>query len=320
MRPIASTLTTMKGIAWSMVTNLMFLGSPIKQWRWAMRRARKGSGMLFDPGTHLKVVTALRRPALRPILEAAPQLVYKYLTDYLKTGLSRKERASILTRHYLVLGNRADRKFFTTIVGEGVELWREAVADHAYSIVLKFPQNTHAEGDLQLVFRDGTFVLYSLAFTIGPGRAASAGDGDVMYITRIQGRGGALDSIRRATKDCLDISPPALLLEAAEGMAMELDLERIIGISAHAQLSFGLTPPSEFVAAYDEFWMAVGGEKHGADLYRLMVPRVEKPLLSITRSHRSRTRKKRAFKRLVRQHVRARFRESLASEPVGRNA
>ena len=313
MRQVTSTLATIMGTGWTMVTHVRFLGNPLEDWRSTVRRACKGAAMLFDPWTHRDVSAAVSRPELRPILDAAPFLRYKYLTDYLKTGLSRRARASILARHYNVLCNRANAQFFRTLVGDGVELWRRTADDQDYNIVLMFPHKTDAEGDLELVFRAGSYRLYALAFTLGPRSVVSVGTGDVMYIARVQGRGGALAQIRKATKDFLDISPAALLLAAAEGVAMELDLVRIIGISARTQLSVDRSR-SGLVAGYDDFWTALGGEKLDADTYQLRVPLVEKPLSSIARSHRPRVRRKRAFKRLVREQIRARFRESLAGE------
>jgi uncharacterized protein VirK/YbjX len=130
-----------------------------------------------------------------------------------------------------------------------------------------------------------------------------------MYIARVQGKGRALDRIRAATKDCLDISLPALLLAAAEGIGMELNLEHMIGIGGQTQISADKAAPSSRLSAYDEFWTALGGTRLEGDMYRLTVPMTEKPIAAIKRCHRSRVKRKRAFKALVASRVRARFRE-----------
>jgi uncharacterized protein VirK/YbjX len=132
-----------------------------------------------------------------------------------------------------------------------------------------------------------------------------------MYVARIQGKVKTLDRIRIATKDCLDISPAALLLSAAEGIALDLKLERIIGISGRAQISAEYALPHSLVTAYDEFWIALGGQRLDRDMYQLTVPLTEKPLQSIQRRHRTRVRRKRSFKKLVSEQVRARFHESV---------
>ena len=196
-------------------------------------------------------------------------MMFKYLTEYLKTGLSRKERASILVHHYTVLGDRAEEQFFKTIVGRGVRVWEESFEDQMYSIVLTFPRETHDEGDLALVFHAGTTGLYTLSFTLGPG-----------------------------------------------SIAMELNLERIVGNSADNQISRALSGPEGLYSAYDEFWLALGAGKLAGDMYQLAVPLVEKPLHATRRCRRSRVRRKRAFKATLREQVRAAFRESVMRAPV----
>lgn len=312
-----STLFLMLGAMWTTLTAAKDVSMGMGDWRSVMNRARKGAALFIDPWTHLQVAKALRRREIRPVLAAAPWMMFKYLTDYLKTGLSRKERASILVRHYTLLSNQAHEQFFRKIVDGRVELWQEFVGDHAYRILLTFPRETHFEGDLALVFRADSTDLYTLSFTCGPGDIAGLPESNVMYIARVQGKGGALDLIRHATKDCLDISPAALLLAAAEGIAMELNLEQIIGISGGTQISLERAMPRDLLTPYDEFWIAVGGQRVAGDMYHLTVPLAEKPLQLIQRSHRPRVRRKRAFKRLVSEQVRAKFRESVAvAEPT----
>ena len=281
----------------------------IAEWRRSMRRARKGAAILTDPWTHLRVTRTLSRQEIRPVVKAAPWMLFKYLTDYLKTDLSTKERASILVHHYTLLSSRSHEQFFRNIAEGRLELWQESFDGHTYRILLTFPHTTDAEGDLLLVFRADETDLYVLSFTLGPGGIARLPDTNVMYIARVQGKGRALDRIRAATKDCLDISPPALLLAAAEGIGMELNLEHMIGIGGQTQISADKAAPSSRLSAYDEFWTALGGTRLEGDMYRLTVPMTEKPIAAIKRCHRSRVKRKRAFKALVASRVRARFRE-----------
>jgi len=284
--------------------------------RGTVRRARKGATVLVHPWTHLKVANALRPAKLRPVARASPLMMFKYLSDYLKTGFSRRERASILVRHYTVLRNRAPAQFFHAIVGKGLELWRQSFGENTYSIFLTFPRGTDSEGDLALIFRANAMGIYTLSFTIGPGSIAGLDATNVMYIARVQGKGKALDRIRCATKDCLDTSPAALLVSAAEGIALDLELGRIIGVSGQAQISAQRASLRSLVTAYDQFWIALGGQRLDRDMYQLTVPLTEKPLRSIKRSHRSRVRRKRAFKKLVGEQVRATFHECVVHEGV----
>ena len=308
---LSALLMTLSAVANAWVNTKLFLALTAAHLRGTVRRARKGTMVLVHPWMHFKVASALSPRKLRPVVGAAPLMMFKYLSDYLKTGFSRKERAFILVRHYTVLRNNAPEQFFHAIVREGLELWRESFGENTYSIFLTFPRETDSEGDLALVFRAGATGIYTLAFTIGPGSIAGLDATDVMYVARVQGKGKALDRIRTATKDCLDISPAALLLSAAEGIALNLKLERIIGISGHAQISAERALPRSLLTAYDEFWIALGGQRLDRDMYQLTVPLTEKPLQSIQRRHRSRVRRKRGFKKLVSEQVRVKFHESV---------
>jgi uncharacterized protein VirK/YbjX len=304
-----SGLVMILGTLWAALRVAEIPGRGLGEWRKSVRRARKGAALFADLKTHLQVALALGRREVRPVVRASPLMMFKYLTDYLKSDLSRKERAAILVHHYTFLGSLLHERFFREISDGRLELWRDTIGDNTYSILLTFPQKTDAEGDLALIFRANQTDLYTLCFTFGPGSVARLPAANVMYIARVQGKGGALDRIRLATKDCLDISPPALLLAAAEGIATELSLDHMIGIGGKAQISAGNSVSSSGLAAYDEFWTALGGERLAGDMYLLGVPLVEKPITAIQRSHRSRVRRKRAYKALVASRVRTQFRE-----------
>jgi uncharacterized protein VirK/YbjX len=312
-KPLSSLVFTV-GSVWTTWRGVDGLGTGVGDWRTVVRRARKGAALLIDPWTHLQVARVFGRREVRPILLVAPWMTFKYLTEYLKTGLSRKQRASILVHHYTLLSSRAHGTFFRTITDGRVELWKEPIGDHTYRMLLTFPSETHAEGDLALVFRADATDIYTLSFTFGPGTIAGLRASNVMYIARVQGKGGALELIRNSTRECLDISPPALLLAAAEGIAAELKLEHMVGIGATTQLSGDDTRPGGLITAYDEFWTALGGQRLQGDMFHLTVPLAEKPLTSIKRCHRSRVRRKRAFKKLVAERVRAQFRVSFVED------
>jgi hypothetical protein len=237
-------------------------------------------------------------------------LIFKYHTGYLGTQLSRAERASIVIDHYAFLRNRVKPAFFRSIVDGRLELWRRLCGDRLYRICLTFPRTYHDEGDLALILQLDQVDFYTLSFTIGPGNVAGVAACRALYIARVQGKGRALDLIRRATKDCLDVSPAALLLAAAEGVATALDLQDMIGIGAYNQISAGIDPgPENLFKPYDEFWIASGGVRLPRDMYHLAVPLPAKPIQTIKRNHRARVLHKRAFKKVVKGQVCSAFRE-----------
>jgi len=278
--------------------------------RAALARVSKGVRLFAHPRTWLKIAQVLTASETQPLLRAVPRVMFKYLTEYLGTDLSQHERASILIDHYTYLKDRVEQDFFRRIVDCRLELWQQTFADSLYRIHLTFPRTYHDEGDLSLIFKADQVDIYTLSFTIGPGSIAGLMAGHVVYIGRVQGKGRGLRLIRKATKDCLDISPATLLLAATEGVAAALELRHMIGIGADRQISARAdSRPEGLVHAYDEFWMAAGGLRLDRNMYHLTVPLPEKPIQVIKRNHRSRVLRKRAFKKLVKEQVCRAFRD-----------
>jgi len=252
--------------------------------RLALARISKGARAIVHPLTWFKVVKVLTAAQTQPVVRAAPQVVLKYLGGYLGTDLSESERASILINHYTFLKDRVEQGFFRKIVDGRPELWKHVVSNGDIRICVAFPVTNHDEGDLSLIFQSDGIDIYTLSFTIGPGGVAGLAADHAIYIARVQGKARGLQLIRKATKDCLDISPAALLLAATEGVATALELGHIVGIGADAQISAHAdSRPEGLVHAYDEFWMASGGLRLDRNMYYLAVPLPEKPIKAIKR-------------------------------------
>ena len=280
--------------------------------RAALIRMRKGAWIFIHPRICFEVAKVLASAETRPIVRAEPRLLFKYLSDYLAADLSRKERASILIDHYAFLTDRVQGKFFRMIVDCRVELWQQIIREHMYRIRLTFPRTptAHCEGDLSLIFEADGVDIYVLSFAIGPGSIAGLAASRAIYIARVQGKGKGLHLIRTATKMCVDISPQALLLAAAEGVATALGLSHIIGIGADNHVSAGTDfRTNDIGRAYDEFWLAAGGLRLERNMYYLPVPLPHKPIQSIKRNHRSRALRKREYKLIVKEQVCRAFRD-----------
>jgi uncharacterized protein VirK/YbjX len=97
-------------------------------------------------------------------------------------------------------------------------LWQETIEQRVFEIRLSFTGELHHEGDLLLEFLEDRVPLYHLSFTITPGSLVGSEYAQVALIARVQGVLGQFDAIRRATKICLDIAPPHLLMGAVQGV------------------------------------------------------------------------------------------------------
>jgi uncharacterized protein VirK/YbjX len=273
----------------------------------SLARIRKGAWLAMHPLTCIRVAKVFMPAETQPVVQADPRVMFKYLGHYVALGLSRQERAAILIDHYAFLKARVERNFFRTMIDGRLELWRQGVSQHLYRICMAFSRKANDEGDLSLIFEADHVDICTLSFTIGPGVTADLA-WRVLYIARVQGRGESLHLIRAATKNCCDVSPAAILLAAAEGIATALELRHMVGIGASNQISKDLAPQQGMVKAYDEFWMTAGGIKLARDMYHLPVPSLSKPIQSIKRNHRPRTLRKREYKKLVTEQICCAFR------------
>ena len=270
-------------------------------------RASKGARILSSPNawyTWFKVVRVLTTRETQSVVRADPQLVLKHLRTYLGTNLSRHDRSSLLIDHYSFLRHRVNPDFFRTIVRGRLPLFEHVVGARHYRVSVTFLRENHDEGDLSLIFTSDETDIYTLSLTIGPGSVAGLDADRAIYIGRVQGKRAEFQLIRDATKDCGDIAPAALLLAAAEGVAMALELGHIVGIGADGQISAASDSRADgLVHSYDEFWIASGGIRLVRNMYHLQVPALEKPIQSIKRNHRARALRKRDFRKLVKGKV-----------------
>jgi uncharacterized protein VirK/YbjX len=297
------------------LSSLTLIREPVRDgFSTALARARKTGWIFLNPHTFLRVATAIRFSETRPIVQAAPRLIFKYLGAYISMDLSRKERAAVLMDHYTFLRGRVVGDFFRNIVDSPLELWRHDVDEHTYRISLSFPRATHDEGDLALIFHADDEDLYTLSFSIGPGSVAGGFKGLALYISRVQGRARRLPLISKASKDCCDVAPAWILLAAAEGIATALEVRHMIGVGASSQISADKEHQTDLVKVYDEFWLASGGSRLDRNMFYLAVPPVLKPIQAIQRDHRRRALRKREFRRLVAEKVCRAYRDlALAS-------
>ena len=235
----------------------------------------------------------------------------RYLKPYIGHSLTHGERRDIVMTQARHLREHARRSLFLELLRPRQPLWRSA--ERCYSIWLSADRSGHLEGDFDLTFKLDGAAIYTLSFSIGPNLADPAAGDVAMLVGRVQGERGRLEDIRLATKTLNGISPAALLVSAAEGIALALNLSHICGVSGAEQLS-RQRPRAEYFD-YDSFWESLSGRRIGG-WYQFDAPFPHMPTSQTATHHRRRTRQRRLFKDAVRQEVRAAFAERFA-RPYG---
>jgi uncharacterized protein VirK/YbjX len=255
---------------------------------------------------HREIMHLMRQSGLRALVTDHPPMVYRCYRMYLASSFTKKARRAVLIEHYLYLLSRVSTIFFNEILRNKPRLWQKTIGPNAFAIRLSFTGELQHEGDLLLEFEQNSVPLYSLSYSIAPGRLVGSSAAQVILIARVQGVVGEFDAIRHATKTCQDIAPPYLLMAVVQGIADALHIGMIAGVKNEEQLTANIDNSRTVYFDYDEFWRVHMGAE-AEKFYLIPVPIPEKPLELITTAHRRRTRFKRQFKNEVTEISRATF-------------
>jgi uncharacterized protein len=268
--------------------------------------------MVYDTPAYLRLVYVLLKAGVRTSLRHNLSVALIPLRRaYLSLTLNREARIRAMTHHYDYVGRNLTEGFLDLVVREPAALWQETRNGTSYRIVLSVPQSLkeRIEGDLSLVFQADSTPIFTLTFAICPGNLFGVDDHDVMYIGRLQGRRGMMDLIRASTKNCNDMAQQTLLLAAAEGICLPLNIRGMVCASSISQVSTGRQDGlGNAPSIYDEFWMETGATRIGQGLFYLPVPIPHKPKELIKRCHRSRAAYRRKYRASTSDRTAAAFR------------
>jgi uncharacterized protein len=249
-----------------------------------------------------EILRVLRLPAFARLARADRILPFKYLTrDYLMRGLPVRERAAAFVHHYRRISTAFPPEILQQILDSEVALLEKAENGHRASVQLGFARTQVREGELALSLKVDGVTVYVLQFTIVPGWVVNSRAAEVFLVSRLQGIKGCYPQVYLATKAFSDVAPPALLLALLHGIAQACSINEMAGVSAKSQFSYMASAADSFHAAYDQYWLELGATRISASFYACPIPPDEKSLDGIKNGHKSRTRKKREFKRRIAQ-------------------
>jgi uncharacterized protein VirK/YbjX len=234
-----------------------------------------------------------------------PFIPLKYLGDHLALSLDAPQRREALMGHYDALPKLLDPAAHNRL-REGLVLWRRQVIDGGppLTIILETSKLAPMEGELQVRFSFRSD-LYVLTFLLAPGSIFGLDRERVLFIGGVQGRVGAREEVREASRLNSEISPAAMLIMAVQAIAKTMQVDELIAIGENDHISMSYSP-SKIMFDYRRFWTEVGGHRLGAH-YRLPL---EKPLSEVSLSHRSRARRRREAKSLVKESIEHRLRQA----------
>jgi uncharacterized protein VirK/YbjX len=257
----------------------------------------RGVRIFFYLAGHLGLSRALKPFSTSGFI--SPKIYFIYLFKYLSNSLNTKEKLGILANHYAYFKKQFPYHVLKSLFSDGLVCWSESRGQTTYEMKLISTTPYENEGSLCMLFTLNDTILYRLAFTFAPGKIFGLLDEQIFYITRLQGVRGCFHEISKSTKFFNDVTPPAMLVSAIEGMALALGIKTVIGISLENQISYLVSDRQSFQKNYNEFWKTYDSVKIYNGDYLMPLPMQHKDIGLIKSNHRGRT----VNKRKTRQDV-----------------
>ncbi|WP_146050865.1 VirK/YbjX family protein [Citrobacter amalonaticus] len=262
------------------VTSLsLFFSLTSGQWRpgkfWHQRSFRRKFMLrsLLMPRLSREWMNELAQwPELNVLLTRQPRLPVRLHRPYLAANLGRKTLLEALRFHYAQLYSFMSHEELKTYMNtSGLRLAQlEGKNGEYFSLELTMMISLDKEGDSTILIRnEAGETLAEITFTLCEYQGKRT-----LFIGGLQGGKRELphEAIQSATKACHGLFPKRLVMEAICCFAQRLQTEQIIAVSneTHIYRSLRYRDKSDKIHAnYDEFWAAVGGERHADGYYHI---------------------------------------------------
>ncbi len=239
---------------------------------------------------------------------------YKYLGDYLALPMKVGNRRRALISHYEAI-DRSGLAASKAALQAGILLWQGEATDGQprLRIYLEPARLAPMEGELQLRFAFRSD-LFFLTFILGSGEPFDVNAASILYIGGAQGGYRCRAETREAAKLNGEISPAAMLMIAVQALVRAMRVEGLIAVNANHQIARSYAH-EQIKLDYHRFWTEAGGTRDNRYYY---LPRdtVPKSLGEVSQSHRSRTRRKREAKAVVRAQIEQTLTELMYDAPA----
>jgi len=266
-------------------------------------------GMTWLP--HQRLIRTIDGPVSHAVRTAFPRVQYRYTLPYLSNSLNRTERRLALQSHYELVNQHFKPGFYERVLSDDLVLWQRGLGDCLARIQLQglCRVSRHREGELTLAFKLDDLTLYKLSFSLvhpqvmartTPGVPLSA---PLVFVGRVQGAAGAMDTIRLVTAKLGDIAPQDVLMVALLGIARAVRAETIFGVTDENNVARHCIERSPGSFSYAAFWAKYGADFQADGNVRLALPLKERPLSDIAAKHRGRTQRKREAKATISSEV-----------------
>ncbi|MEZ9546702.1 MULTISPECIES: VirK/YbjX family protein [Vibrio] len=210
-----------------------------------------------------------------------PNFLSKFVTPYLCTGFSNKEKIDILSKHYDWFENTFVTDARQQIYNERLNLLKLDIDDRIYLVNLSFERNARKEGELTVSLTNSQLEkMYTISFTVFDNN---------IYIGGIQGGANDNGFSRTFTKAFYGLRPKSFMVETLRLLAINLGIDNIYAVKESGHVSNSLRygkKNKDISLKYDSLWEEHDGQVHDDYFYRLPTNPNRKDLEALKRQKR----------------------------------
>jgi uncharacterized protein VirK/YbjX len=242
----------------------------------------------------------LELPPFIDTVQDNPKFAFKYLTEsYLVNDLTIGDRAACFLHHYKRLYEALPDRLLRQVLHWGMDLCEFCEEEVRFTLRWGSSRPFGKEGEMSLLLLANGEILFTISFTIVPGRVVKSKHREVILISRIQGTPGwPADKMRQAQRALHKLRFGAVLLSGLEGLAAAFNIGEIVGVAATKQISYTVAYADRFKHAYDDFFEDMGIARTDAGYFSIPLPLEEKSIEEV-KDHKARARARRVLKKKI---------------------
>lgn len=279
---------------------------PNKLWNSQQFRLKFALRSAVFPLTTFNYLHQLAKLSFLPqLLSSQGLLPAKPHRPYLRAGFSVAQRAQAILDHYQLMDKLANNQLRQLLLSPtGNLLARFTGKNEEQFAIYCCSGHYDREGEITLLLNYQDMTLASLSFSIIQEQQQRT-----LLIGGLQGprKHISSDVIRDATKAAHGVFPKRLLMEAVFILAAQCGVQAItaVGDTTHVfrSLRYRHSKGDKFFASYSEFWLSLGGEMRGDELFTLPLSMARKDLEEIASKKRAEYRRRYALLDTLAQQV-----------------
>ena len=215
------------------------------------------------------------------LFKKQPNFLSKFVTPYLCTDFSKKEKIEILSKHYDWFEDKFTTQARHQIYNERLNLLELEIDEQTYLLNLSFERNARKEGELTLSLTDSMLnKMYTISFSVF--------NNDI-YIGGVQGGANDNGFSRTFTKAFYGLRPKSFMVETLRLMATSLGINHIYAVNETGHVSNSLRygkKGKEISLKYNCLWEEHDGQLHDKCFYALPIQSTRKDLEPLKRQKR----------------------------------